>query len=141
MQKIPPAYFKMIEFELYNYDNTKEEIEVIKDEIIGGSPRPAGEQARVTNTAVSDPTFTKAAILTTNVTLLYMERTIKAIDRALMQLSESHNEIFELKYRQGNHWKQVLSKMYISERHYFRQRRELIEAVGMQMGICGFGGR
>lgn len=133
--KIPPAYFKMIEFELYNYDNTKEEIAALKDEIIGSPPLPAAEQDNVQRTTVSDPTFSKVATMTTNVTLLYMERTIKAIDRALMRLSESHNEIFDLKYRQGKNWKQVISETYISERHYFRQRRELIEAVAMQMGL------
>ncbi len=125
----------MIEFELYNYDNTKEEIEAIKDEIIGGSPLPVGEQDNVQRTTVSDPTFTKAAVLTTNVTLLYMERTVKAIDRALMHLDEIHNEIFEHRYRQGKNWRQALTELCIGQDTYFKRRREIIFAVAAQMGL------
>ena len=126
----------MIEFELYNYDNTKEEIEAIKDEIIGGSPLPVGEQNNVQRTTVSDPTFTKAAVLTTNVTLLYMERTVKAIDRALMHLDEIHNEIFEHRYRQQKNWRQSLCELYISQDTYFKRRREIIHAVAAQLGLA-----
>jgi RinA family phage transcriptional activator len=126
----------MIEFELYNYDNTKEEIEAMKDEIIGRPPLPAVEQDNIQRTTVSDPTYSKVVTMTTNVTLSYMERTIKAIDRALQRLDETHNEIFEQRYRQGKNWRESLSELYISQDTYFKKRREIILAVAVQLGLA-----
>jgi len=135
MQRIPPVYFKMIEFELYNYDNTKAEIETLKDEIISG-PAIVLEGDRVQKTTISDPTFARAAVLATNTTLLYMERTLNAIDRALMRLSEEHNEVFEHRYRHGKNWRQSVCELCISQDTYFKRRREIINAVAAQLGLA-----
>jgi RinA family phage transcriptional activator len=136
MQRIPAVYYKMIEFELYNYDNTKAEIEALKDDIIGGPAAIMLDSDRVQKTSFSDPTFTKAAVLTSNTTLLYMERTLNAIDRALMRLSEEHNEVFEHRYRQGKNWRQSLCELCISQDTYFKRRREIIYAVATQLGLA-----
>ena len=108
----------------------------MKDEIIGSPPLPVGEQDNIQRSTVSDPTFSKTAVLTSNVTLQYMERTIKAIDTALMRLDEIHNEIFEMRYRQGKNWRQIISEVPVSERQYFRKRREIILAVAVQLGLA-----
>ena len=111
----------------------------MKDEIIGGSPLPISEKDNIQRSTISDPTFSKATVLTTNVTLLYMERTVRAIDRALMQLDELHNEIFEHRYRKNKNWRQTLSELCITQNTYFRKRREIIFAVAAQFGfICPF---
>ena len=126
----------MIEHELYNYDSTREVIEALKDEIIGSPPLPIGDQDNIQRTTVSDPTHAKAVKLTTNATLLYMERTIKEIDRALMVLGEDHNEIFELKYRQGKSWQAVADEIPVSRETYFRKRRDIILTVACNLGIA-----
>ena len=108
----------------------------MKDEIIDAPPKPISEQSNTQRTQVSDPTFNKTAVLCSNVTLQYMERTIKAIDTALMRLDELHNEIFELRYRQGKNWRQIISEVPVSERQYFRKRREIILAVAVQLGLA-----
>jgi len=131
-----PTQLNFIEFELYRYDETKEQIEAIKEEIIGSaSPTLKADKDRIKATAISDPTYSKAVILTTNVTLQYMERTVKAIERALLQLDELHNEIFEQRYRQHKNWRQTLSELCISQDTYFKKRREIIAAVGAQLGL------
>ena len=107
----------------------------MKDEIIGSPPLPVGERENIQRSTVSDPTFSKTAVLCSNVTLQYMERTIKAIDRALIQLDELHNEIFEQRYRQNKNWRQTLSEVCIGQDTYFKKRRELIIAVAMQLGF------
>ena len=108
----------------------------MKDEIIDTPPKPACEQDNIQRTTVSDPTHNKAAKICSNVTLQYMERTIKAIDTALMRLDEIHNEIFEQRYRQGKNWRQIISEVPVSERQYFRKRREIILAVAVQLGLA-----
>lgn len=134
--KIIPAQFKFIEFELYRYDETKEQIEAIKEEIIGtATPTLKADKDRIQPTEISDPTCRKAVLLTTNVTLQYMERTVKGIERALMRLDEIHNEIFEQRYRQNKTWRQTLSELYIGQDTYFKKRREIITAVGAELGL------
>ena len=108
----------------------------MKDEIIGSPPLPVGERENIQRSTVSDPTFSKTALLCSNVTLQYMERTIKAIDTALMRLDELHNEIFEMRYRQNKNWRQIISEVPVSERQYFRKRREIILAVAVQLGLA-----
>lgn len=108
----------------------------MKDEIIDAPPKPISEQDNTQRTKVSDPTFSKTAVLTSNVTLQYMERTIKAIDRALIHLDEIHNEIFEQRYRQNKNWRQTLSEICIGQDTYFKKRREIIIAVAMQLGLA-----
>ena len=107
----------------------------MKDEIIDAPPKPISEQDNTQRTKVSDPTFSKTAVLCSNVTLQYMERTIKAIDTALMRLDEVHNEIFEHRYRQNKNWRQTISELCISQDTYFRRRREIINMVAMQIGF------
>lgn len=109
---------------------------MIKEEIIGSaSPTIKADKDRIQATAISDPTYSTAVILTTNVTLQYMERTVKAIERALLRLDELHNEIFEQRYRQNKGWRQTLSELCISQDTYFKKRREIITAVGAQLGL------
>ena len=108
----------------------------MKDEIIGSPPLPISEQVNIQRSAVSDPTHNKTATLCSNVTLQYMERTVKAIDRALMQLDEIHNEIFEHRYRKNKNWRQTLSEICIGQDTYFKKRREIIIAVAMQLGLA-----
>ena len=133
--KIAPAYKNMIEFELRNYDYTKEIIEEVKDEIINKPPMAVGETERVMDSRISNPTERKGIRLVTNTALVHMERTVKAIDRALEVLEKEHREIFKLHYQGKRDWKQVLSMMYISQDTFYRKRNELIEQVAVELGL------
>ncbi len=109
---------------------------MIKEQIIGAaSPTLKADKDRIQSTKVSDPTYSTTAILITNASLQYMERTVKGIDRALMRLDEIHNEIFEQRYRQNKTWRQTLSELYIGQDTYFKKRREIITAVGAELGL------
>jgi len=133
--RIAKAYKNMIEFELRNYDYTLEIIEGIKDEIINKPPMAVGETERVMDSRISNPTERKGLRLVTNTALDHMERTVKAIDRALESLEEEHREIFKLHYRGKRDWRQVLSMMYISQDTFYRKRNELIEQVAIELGL------
>jgi len=64
-----------------------------------------------------------------------LENTVRAIDDALALLSEAHRDLCELKYRQRKPWRQICEEMPTSERSYFRMRREIVEAVALEMGF------
>jgi len=133
--RVNKAYKKMIEFELRNYDYTMEVIEDIKDEIINRPPMAVGETERVMDSRVSDPTERKGLRLVTNTALDHMERTVKAVDRALEKLDKEHEQIFKLHYQGKRNWRQVLSMMYISQDTFYRKRNELIEQVAVELGL------
>lgn len=129
---IDKSVFRYIEHELYCYDATKHSIEELRDEIISGK---SGAMLVPGTGYVSDPTAQKAVKLVSSPALAHMERTVRAIERAIDRLSEEHAQLFELKYRQNKHWKRVCIEMPTSERTYFRLRKELVLAVACELGL------
>ena len=130
--KLDRAVFRYIEHELYNYDETKKEIEELREDIIERAPL----KETVPNMGyISDPTARKALKLVSSTAIARMERTVRAIERALARLSDDHRQLFELKYRQCLPWKRVCELMPVSERTYFRLRRELVIMVAFEMGL------
>jgi len=131
--KLSRAVFRYIEHELYNYDQTLAEIEFIRDDIIEAPPL---KEAVPSTGFISDPTGRKAAQLVTNTALARMARTVKAIDKALARLTDNHRALFDLKYRQYLSWQQVCQELPVSERTYFRIRRELVQMVATELGLA-----
>lgn len=131
--KLDRAVFRYIEHELYNYDETKREIEELREDIIEKAPL----KEVVPGTGfISDPTARKAIKLVTSTAIARMERTVRAIDRALARLSDEHRQLFDLKYRQCLSWQKICDEMPVSERTYFRLRRELVYMVAVEMGLA-----
>jgi RinA family phage transcriptional activator len=130
--KLPPRVFAYVEHELYSYDTTKGEIDQLREDIITAVP-VMGE--RVQSGAIGNTTQTKGVRLTSDLSLLKMERTKRAIDEALRRLDEEHAQVFEYKYLQKMDWRQVCMEIPISERNYFYKRKELVYMVAMQMGL------
>ena len=129
--RIDRSIFRYIEYELYCYTHTKKEIRLCRDEIINGTHKPdVGGKA-----GISDPTANKSIALTSSVFLAKAERTINAIDKSLDMLRPEHNQLFDLRYIDGRPWREVYLEMNISDRTYFRLRRELVETVGLQLGL------
>jgi RinA family phage transcriptional activator len=85
---------------------------------------------------ISDPTAKKATKLVTNTVLVRMTRTVAAIDKALVRLGDNHRALFDLKYRQDLSWQQVCQELPVSERTYFRIRRELVHMVATELGLA-----
>ena len=129
--KLDRAVFRYIEHELYSYDETVRQLEMLKDDIIQETPfRVTG-----TDSGISNLTESKGLRLVTNRAIVRLENTVRAIDDALALLSEAHRDLCELKYRQRKPWRQICEEMPTSERSYFRMRREIVEAVALEMGF------
>lgn len=129
--RIDKSIFRYIEHELYNYDETKRELARLKEEVIEGT-----HFAEVpAYTGPGDPTGNKAVKLASSAFVIHAEKIIKAIDRSLAILGDRHKELFYYKYQKGLPWQEVALEMNISDRTYFRLRRELVAMVGQQLGL------
>lgn len=129
--RINKSVFRYIEFELYNYQETKRELARYKEEILESTNIP---EVNV-QTMPGDVTESKAIKITSSPFVMRAEKTIKAIDKALAILGEQHWRIFKLKYCDCMPWQEVVINMDISDRQYFKLRRELVIAVGQNLGL------
>ncbi|MCG0277782.1 MAG: hypothetical protein L5656_04540 [Thermanaeromonas sp.] len=68
-------------------------------------------------------------------TLLGAVRRVLAISRALDRLQPHHRRLFELCYRRKLPRSRVCLEMGISEEAFLRYRRELVLAVGQELGF------
>ena len=129
--RINKSVFRYIEHELYNYEQTKKDLQLYREQILESSPSP--EVA--VQSGPGDSTAMKAIKLVSSAFVVQSERVINAIDRALAILTEKHRKLFDLKYQDCLPWQEILVEMNISDRTYFRLRRELVATVGQQLGI------
>ena len=129
--RIDKSIFRYIEHELYNYDETKRELARYREDVLEGT--------HFTEVSVrsnpGNPTAQKAIKLTSSAFVVQAEKVISAIDRSLNILGDRHKELFKYKYQKGLPWQEVVLEMDISDRTYFRLRRELVMTVGQQLGL------
>ncbi len=129
--RINKSIFRYIEHELYNYNQTKKDLALYREQIIDGTPL---SEVSV-QTGPGDVTANKAIKLTSSAFVVQAERNISAIDRSLELLGGRHKELFKLKYQMGVSWPNITIDMGISDRTYYRIRRELVVVVGQQLGL------
>lgn len=129
--KINKTLFRYIEHELFNYEYTKKELEDYKESIL--------EETNIVDvpnkSSISDTTASKAIKLTTSTRITNAERIINAIEKSLSILGEKYQKLFNLKYTECLSLKEIYLEMNISERSYYRLRRELVIMVGQQLGL------
>lgn len=122
---------KYVEEELKNYKETIRQIEEIRIEILSSTPT---KQPRVA-AGRPDPTASKAVNLVSNTVLCRMERTVRAINKALDSLPEEKVRFFKLKYIQHKTKKQICRELCISERTYHRWRKAIVTRVARELGL------
>ena len=129
--RIHKSIFRYIEHELYNYEQTKKDLQLYREQVLEGTVSP---EVSVQNSP-GDVTANKVIKLTSSAFVVQAERVIQAIDKALSILGDKHNELFKLKYQMGVSWPQITIDMGISDRTYYRLRRELVITVGQHLGL------
>jgi len=134
--RIERRVFRYVEYELYNYDITKKELERCREEILESSPAPPEVKVQ---SGLGDPTAKKAEELSTSTYIARAEQTINAIERSLNMLTDLHRMLFKLKYQDCLPWQEVTIELEISDRTYFRIRRELVVTVAQQLGLINIG--
>jgi len=129
--RINKSIFRYIEHELYNYEQTKKDLQLYREQVLEGTVSPEVS----VQSGPGDVTANKAIKLTSSAFVVQAERVIQAIDKALSILGDKHNELFKLKYQMGVSWPQITIDMGISDRTYYRLRRELVITVGQHLGL------
>jgi RinA family phage transcriptional activator len=132
--KIPRDIFRYVEHELYNFDNTKEEIQAMREDIFYSSPAPGVTPLTSTN-SISDTTGKKAVSLVSSRAISHMARIVNSIEGAFSRLNEDHLLVFELKYQQRYSWQRVCDEIPMTRTTFFRVRRELIFMVAYELGL------
>jgi len=133
--RIEKSIFKYIEQELYNYSETKRELDDYKDDIIEGTVRP---EVSVSGGRMGDSTGSKAIKLTTSKFILKSEKVVKAVEKSLRILTDDHNKLYKLRYNDCMSWVEVIAEMHISERTFYRLRREIVAMVGQELGLINW---
>lgn len=132
--KIDKRLYRYIEYELYHYEQYKKDIETERELILESSPSPPDGQPR--GTSLSNVTEDKALRLTGSVSIAKMERTIRAIDRTLLHLTDTHRQLFNKFYaRQRKDRYKMCDELGIAEATFTRYKFQLIEATGIELGI------
>lgn len=132
---IKRANFKMIEAELYCYHESKKQLELLREEIIESTP----QQEVSVKSGPGDPTQTKAIKLVNNREIIEMERRLKAIDKAIEILKTNNEsrkyELLKMKYFERRYTDVgICMELGISERSFYRWRREIIELIANFLG-------
>lgn len=129
--RINKSIFRYIEHELYNYEQTKKDLALYREKILEGTPKPEVSA----QSGPSDVTQNKAIKLTSSAFVVQAERIVDAVEKSLTILGDRHKELFRLKYQMGVSWPNITIDMGISDRTYYRLRRELVVTVGQQLGL------
>lgn len=129
--RINKSVFRYIEHELYNYEQTKKDLALYREQVLEGTAKPEVPA----QPGYSDITSNKAVKLTSSAFVVQAERVVQAIDKSLAILGDRHKELFKLKYQMGVSWPNITIDMGISDRTYYRLRRELVVMVGQQLGL------
>ena len=132
---IKRANFKMIEAELYCYEESKRQLEFLREDIIESTP---SHEINV-KTGPGDPTQTKVIKLVNSREIIEMERRLKAIDKAIEILKTSNEprkyELLRMKYFERRYTDVgICMELGISERTFYRWRREIIELIANFLG-------
>lgn len=128
--RIEKSVFQHIEFELYNYKETKEKLKQYREQILEGTSRPeSGVKA-----GLSDVTGSKAIKLSSSPYILRCEEIIKAVESSLEQLGDKHRILFRLKYIDNKKPDEIIILANTSKRGYYRYRKDIVSLVGKKLG-------
>lgn len=126
--------YKYIEYELYHYEQYKEEIQNERERIIEGYSSLSDGMPR--SNTISNPTERKGISLVESTSILSMQRIIRAIDNTLKRLTPMHKEIFNMCYIDGRDDRIKMSdELHVSYETFNRYKSALIICVAKELGI------
>ncbi|MDI3534810.1 MAG: hypothetical protein PWQ82_1175 [Thermosediminibacterales bacterium] len=117
--------FKLLEWNLYNYKKTKQEIEDYRETILSSSPPEFGEWGGGISYH-SDPTALKAIKLL-KPSMLKKEKWTMVIEKTVARFcDEDKGKLIRLKYFEQESRKNICEKLHIERRTYYTWINEII---------------
>ncbi len=132
--KLDKEVYRYIEYELYHYEDYKDELELERERILEGSGnRLVGMPKRNER---SDVTQAKAISLAESTAVLSLERRIKAVDKTLSRLTDLHKQLFvEVYCKSRKDVYGLCMELSISRETFSRYKRSIIYGVGNELGL------
>ena len=131
---IDKGIYGYIVHELSALDKHKRELELLRMQILEGSPLPADGQPKGNQTG--NPTEHKATQLITSEGIMQLERSIKAVEQALIMVDDKGRDVYRevfAKGRRDNH--KICIDICISYSALKRRKKQLIELTGKYLGV------
>ncbi|MCL2592751.1 MAG: hypothetical protein FWD82_05230 [Defluviitaleaceae bacterium] len=135
--KIPKEIYNYIEYELSRYDLYKEELELEREKILESGYQLVYDD-KVFTTNISKPTEKKAITLLFGVSILGLERIIRAIESAIK--TKEHEDVFKEYYRKKRRDIYLICEdLSITRSSFFRYRNEIVTNMAIELGILKAG--
>lgn len=136
---IRKATFKHIEAELYNYHETKKEIQRLRESIVNfvGEEDHNDTSGKNSVRTITRPTEAIVTRLVDNKTLRNLEEIVGGIESVYVRLEDSQRKIIDKRYwsgRRDNSWDVVAEAVSMSERTVYRHRKYIICAIADTIG-------
>ena len=132
--KIDKAVYKYIEYELYHYEQYKQEIEIEREAILEGSASPADGMPRGNSTG--NPTESKGIRLIESTAMLSMQKIIRAVDNATKRLTPLHNQVFCKCYLEKRNDRYKMSdELHVSYETFNRYKNAIVYEVAKELGV------
>lgn len=123
-----------IELEMSRYEQYKKDIELERKRILDSSPPPPDGLPR--GNAISNSTADKAGKLVDSISILAMERSIRAVDKTLNSLTPIHRKIFNLYFICGRRdYYAMCDLLHISIDSFRRYKKTMVVSVGKELGV------
>ena len=132
--KIDKKVYNYIDYELQHYQENKKKLEELRSDIIEASPEPSDGQPKGQG-GTSNPTEGKTVKLMSSISILTLEKTIKAIDTVKDKLNEDYKKFFEFNYIKQAGIVRTCNEIPISERTYYNMKEKIVIAVGQELGL------
>jgi RinA family phage transcriptional activator len=125
------ANYKLIEFELYHYHQSKKIYQQHEDDIIHGS----GQAPEIRGTQISKTTESKAIRLLSNLHLTEMKKRIDAIEFVLHIVPSQKLELIKEKYfvRRLTDYG-IMQKLHIEKSTYYAYKKQVIQLIADRLG-------
>lgn len=129
------ASLRLIEAEIRNYHQTLKDLRELEESIAD----PGTREEPVVNSGPGDPTPARAIRMMTSTQLMEIRRRVSAIEHMLEILKASPEpgryELIRLAYWDGRYTvKGICDQLRVSERTYYRWRREALQVVAERLG-------
>ena len=128
------AIFRYVEFELYNFENTKKEIELMRQSITESTPEFEYRPEQQSNLKTR-PTEVKGIKLASSPALVRMERTVRVIEMVLQNLGREYQDIYHLKYNRGMSNERICAECHMGKTKFYEMRRKIVEQVARSLGL------
>lgn len=130
-EKLSGGTFKHIEGEIYDYHESKRELDQLREDILFS---PSG----VKNAAyVKDPTGEKAVNMIIHRRISHLEKVTEAIYSVYEKLPERKKRLVHFLYwnrPQQYTWEGIAQQLYISKRQAQRWRKTFVEDIAKRLG-------